>query len=152
MKATRLITIILLILLFIFLSPSSAQNINVHEMIGEKISTVISKYGKPAHRDKSNPAMECIFYKSKSHQLVFVANKKGVFQAEGCKRFTNKRTAEKELRKIITACNRKGYSTDTVNVSEFNIHKKGVRFNVMLMENNFSKKYEVKIKANKYEG
>lgn len=152
MKASRLIIIILLILLFIFLSPSSAQDINVYEMIGEKISTVISKYGKPAHRDQSNPAMECVFYKTKSHQLVFVADPKGVFQAEGCKKYSNLSSAQKELNKIVSNCIRSGYTTDTLNVSEYNIRKKGVKFNLMLFENNYSKKYEVKIKANKYEG
>jgi hypothetical protein len=151
MKTREIITIILLFLLFFFLSPSSAQNLNVYELIGEKLSAVTAKFGKPVHQDKSNPAMECVFYKTKTFQMVFVANQQGVFQAEGCKSFDSKSAAVKELNNLVKDCNRSGYITDTLNVSEYNVHKKGVKFNLSLMENNFSKKYEVKIKANKSE-
>ena len=151
MKTRNIIVLIVLFLLIFLLTPSSAQSLEVYELIGQKMSTVIDKFGKPAHQDKSNPSMECVFYKTKTYQMVFVANQKGVFQAEGCKSFDSKSSALKELNDIVKDCNRGGYETDTVNVSEYNIRKKGIKFNLSLMENNFSKKYEVKIKANSSE-
>lgn len=151
MKTSRLFISLLIIFFFFLFTSTLAQNINVHEMLGKNLNQVISVYGKPAHQDRSNPAMECLFYKTEAYQMVFVANKEGVFQAEGCKTFNSKTAAENQLNKIISECLSKGFETDTLNASEFNVHKPGVKMILSIFENNYSQKYEVKVKANKSE-
>lgn len=149
MKITRLLIILLFIILFFLFLPSYAQDINVQEMIGKKLDTVIKTYGKPVHQDRSNPSMECIFYKSNVYQMVFVANQEGVFQAEGSKAFNSNSSAQKALHDLLAKCQSQDYKTDTINVAEFNLNKPGVRMNISVFENTYSKKYEVKVKANK---
>ena len=140
---------ILIVPLLFFASTNNAQDIKVHEMIGKTVDQVIANYGKPAHQDRSNPAMECVFYKTKKHQIVFVANESGVFQAEGSNYYNSKSSAEKAMSKLIAKCVKGGFTSDTLNVAEFNLHKTGIDMNLSLFENTYSKKYELKVKANK---
>ena len=128
-----------------------SQNLNVHDMIGENLDVVIKTFGKPAHQDRANKAMECMFYKTKNYQMVFVANEEGVYQAEGSNSVTSKSSAEGIINDFLKDCKDKGFIIDTLNVSEFNLKKPGVKMNISLFENTFSAKYEVKVKANRSE-
>ncbi|MBN1301860.1 MAG: hypothetical protein JW995_11655 [Melioribacteraceae bacterium] len=140
--------IVLLSSILFLTAAITAQELHVHEFIGRSMKDVISKFGKPAHHDRSNPSMECVFYKTKTFQMVFVANKEGVFQAEGTKCFNSRSSAEKEISKLLKDSMGTGYSVDTLNVAEFELRKSGIKFNLLLFENNYSKKYEIKVKAN----
>lgn len=139
----------LLILLTLLLFPQQllSQKHHVEEMIGKKLSEVTAVYGKPVHQDKSNPAMICVFYQNQTEQKTFVANQSGVFQAEVNLKFDNKSKANQMISDYISQCQKNGFVSDTLNVNEFNISKTGTRVNLSLFENNYSKKYEVKIKA-----
>ena len=66
---------------------SIAQDISVHNFIGKSQKDVVKKYGKPVHKDNSNPEMICSFYKSGSNTMIFVADKKGIYQAEASKSY-----------------------------------------------------------------
>ena len=109
---------ILTVPLLLFTTAHYAQDIKVHEMIGKTIDQVIANYGEPAHQDRSNRAMECVFYKTKKHQIVFVANEGGVFQAEGSNYYSSKSSARKAMNKLISECIETGFSSDTLNVAE----------------------------------
>ncbi|MFZ1290610.1 MAG: hypothetical protein WAR79_11005 [Melioribacteraceae bacterium] len=133
-------------------STNISQNLKVYQIIGKKIDFVISKFGKPVHQDRSNPNMQCIFYKTKTSQSVFVSDNEGIFQAECSHYYDKKNSAKDELNIFIAKCKNEGYEIDTVNISEYNLNKPGVKVNVVLFENNFSQKYEIKVKANKSVG
>lgn len=133
-------------------SPNISQNLKVYQIIGKKIDFVISKFGKPAHQDRSNPNMQCIFYKTNNSQSVFVSDNEGVFQAECSYNYSSKSSANVELNNFLTKCKNEGYEIDTINSAEYDLSSSGVKINATLFENNFSKKYEIKVKANKSVG
>lgn len=143
---------LLLLLFFIPLASINSQDLNTFNMIGKKLSTVISDYGKPVHHDKSNAEMECIFYKKKNYQMVFVANQKEVYQVHGFKIYNDKNSAHKTMNKLLADCSKQGYKIDTLNVSEFDMRGKNIEVNISLFENPHSHKYEIKIDAFKREG
>lgn len=91
-KKTNKVKIFLLLLII----PTSllAQDKPIYDLIGEKISKVSAAFGKPTYHDKSSPAMECIFYKSKTNRMVFVGNKDGIYQAEMCTTITEQGSAK----------------------------------------------------------
>ena len=120
-------------------------------MIGENLNTVVRKYGKPVHHDKSNLAMECIFYKTKTYQMAFVADKNGVYQVHGFNIFDDKQNALSTMNKVLNSCSKKGFVTDTVNVSEFDLRAKNIEVKLSLFENPHSKKYEIKVDGFKRE-
>jgi len=152
MKTSWLAKVLLFLLLNLFSIQLHSQDLAVYKMIGKNINQVISKYGKPGHQDRSNPSMECIFYKTKTSQKVFVASTEGVFQAEGSFCFTNKSKAIKSLNNIVTETESNGFTVDTLNAFEYILYRNGAKVNLSLFENSFSNKYEVKIKANKTMG
>ncbi|MBI1931712.1 MAG: hypothetical protein HYS24_04180 [Ignavibacteriales bacterium] len=132
--------------------PNNSQNLKIYQIIGKKMDYVVSYFGKPAHQDRSNKEMQCVFYKTDNSQSVFVANKAEVFQAECSKTFDSKSAADNELISLIKGCKNEGYEIDTLNISEYNMNIPRIKINVSLFENNFSKKYEIKVKANKSVG
>lgn len=153
MKTSWLVKIILFILLLPILTIKvHSQDMAVYKMIGKSINEVISTYGKPVHQDKSNPAMVCIFYKTKTTQKVFVADNKKVFQAEGSFCYTNKTKAMNSLLNLVTDTENKGFTVDTLNSSEYILYRNSAKVNLSLFENTFSNKYEVKVKAQKTMG
>jgi len=148
MQTARLVQLILIISFVISPLKIAAQDVNVSKLIGIKLETAISKLGKPSHQDRSNKDMECVFYKSQTHQIILVANKSGIYQAEGMKFYNSKESSLKLLESILKESLEAGYTVDTVNASEYKIDRKGAEANVMLLENPSSKKFEVRIKAN----
>lgn len=143
------ISIGVLLFLFLLFQPITtiAQNIKVFNFIGKPLSSVVNEYGKPAHQDKSNPEMECVFYKTPTLQLVFVTNTKGIFQAEATKGYGSKSLAIKDLDEIISSSINHGFVSDTLSTTEFQIHQEGVSAEICLFENVGSQKFEVRVKA-----
>ena len=141
-----------LFLLFLFPFFIIAQDINVHNMIGKTQNDVINKYGKPVHRDKSNPAMDCMFYKTKNKRLTFVADQDGVFQAEANASYSNEKQARNALNEFITGSISTSFIVDTVSTEDFTLNKEGVNVELQLCENKMTKKYEIRVKAHRTGG
>ncbi|MCJ7555181.1 MAG: hypothetical protein MUO34_15015 [Ignavibacteriaceae bacterium] len=148
MKAVSIISLTIIILLTLSVY---AQDINVHTVIGKNQSEVVKKFGNPVHKDDSNQAMVCMFYKSNNRTMVFVADKDGVYQAEASAFFENEQTARNKMDEFISESIKNEFSADTVSVSDFCLYKKGVKVDLQLSENKISKKYEIKVKANRTE-
>lgn len=137
---------------FIFFSVSIfAQNIQVHEMIGKKQSDVIKKYGNPVHKDNSDPSMMCMFYKTNISTMIFVADASGIYQIEATKTLDTEIETRKEIDKFIRSSFENGFTIDSVTTSDFHLHKKGTKVDLQMNENKLSKKFDIKVKANKVE-
>lgn len=136
---------------FIFSGISRSQDIGVHYLIGKKQNDVIKKFGNPAHRDNSNPDMACMFYKSSSRTMVFVSDKDGVYQAEATITYDTEQGAQKTIDDFISVSVSDGFRTDTVTVNDFKFHHTGVNVELHLSENKISKKFEIRVKANRTE-
>jgi len=150
MKLSRIFCL-LIFLLLCNAYLTKAQDLNVHYMIGKKQSAVIKKYGDPAHRDDSNPEMLCMFYKNKLNTMIFVANKKEVYQSEALKTYSTKNDAVKELDACIAGSLSNGFAIDSVTTSDFRLQKQGVKADLQMIENKLSQKFEIKVKARKTE-
>ena len=135
--------------LFIITGFCFAQDINVHNYIGKNRSEVIKKYGNPVHQDDSNPSMVCMFYKSNSNSMIFVSNKDGIYQAEASASYNNEKEARSNLDDFISGSLSKGYAVDTVTTSDFHLSKTGVKVDLQMAENKLSKKFDIRVKANK---
>ena len=138
-------------LLFLFVHPALSQETSVCNLIGKDVNNVIKTFGKPLHTDKSNPTMQCVYYQSSKARMAFVADKSGVYQIQQDYYYNSKDAAAKAINNFISNCYSKSMQVDTVNVSEFKIYGSGIRVNLTLFENNFSKKYEVQLKADRSE-
>ena len=149
MKALKIILTLLLI--FFISTLLFSQDIKVHNMISKKQSEVINIYGQPAHKDNSNPAMMCMFYKRDGNSYIFVSNKEGVYQAEATEIYDSEKSARKDVDDFISESLSDGYSVDTISVSDFHLDKPGVKADLQMSENKISKKYEIRVKANRTE-
>jgi hypothetical protein len=136
-------------MLFPFLVYS--QSIEVHNLIGKPRSEVIKKYGNPVHKDESNPAMICMFYKSKTTSMIFVSDKNGVYQAEATKSCDDQKNARSDIDSFISNSVKNGFTVDTVSVNDFELQKKGAKVDLQLSENKIAKNYEIRVKANRTE-
>jgi hypothetical protein len=85
-----------------FASISTAQSIDVHNLLGKSQKEVIKKYGNPVHKDNSNPSMQCMFYKNNTSTMIFVADKKGVYQVEATKSFDTESEARSNIDSFIS--------------------------------------------------
>jgi hypothetical protein len=126
-----------------------AQDINVHNCIGKSRSEVIKKYGKPVHQDDSNPSMICMFYKSNSNSMIFVSDADGIYQAEASASYNNEKAARSVLDDFISGSLSNGFTVDTVTTSDFNLNKTGVKVDLQMAENKLSKKFDIRVKANR---
>jgi hypothetical protein len=151
MQTAKLLSLLLIISFLLIPRSLTAQDVNVTKLIGKNLDSAVKQLGKPQHQDRSNKEMECVFYKSKTHQIILVANKNGIYQAEAMKRYDDRQSALKLLNSIVKESLNAGCNVDTVNASEYNLDKKGCEANIMLLENPSSKKFEVRIKANSRE-
>lgn len=148
---TQRILIAIFFQLFLFSHFSNSQDIGVHNFIGKKQNDVIKQYGNPAHKDNSNPAMLCMFYKTKSSSMIFVADGNGIYQAEATKMFDKENTAQSEIDSFISNSIKSGFNVDTVTTSDFHLRKKGAKVDLQISENKLSNKFEIRVKANKVE-
>ena len=144
---------IFLYFLLILLSSSliHSQSIEVHNYIGKSRSEVIKKYGNPVHQDNSNPAMMCMFFKSKTGSMIFVSDKKGVYQAEATKSYDTQKDARSDLDSFISNSVTNGFAVDTVSTNDFELHRKGTKVDLQLSENKIAKNFEIRVKANRTE-
>jgi hypothetical protein len=149
MKSLLLRTVFIAALIY----PQSiySQKTSICETIGKNLNAVIKQYGKPVHHDKSDPNFECVFYQSKSTRMVFIADKTGVYQIQADYYFTSKAEADKAMDGFMNDCTAKNMLIDTVKVNEYKITTHGVKMNFTLFENSYTKKYEIKFKADKSE-
>jgi hypothetical protein len=127
------------------------QNIQVHEMIGKKLNEVVKKYGDPIHKDNSNPSMLCMYYKTNISSMIFVADESGVYQAEATKIFDTENGVRKEIDLFISKSIESAFSVDTVTTSDFHLHKKGTKVDLQMSENKLTKKFDIRVKANRVE-
>lgn len=129
----------------------SAQDISVHEFIGKTRNDVIKKYGNPAHQDNSDPNMMCMFYQTKTTRMIFVSNKKGIYQSEA----TINYGTEAKARNVVDDCIRSsfadGFKVDTVSVNDFQLYKSGIKAALQMSENKITKSFDVSVKANRSE-
>ena len=151
MKAMKIVPAVLVLLSFLFAGNTSAQDLGIYKFIDKPMSQVIQHYGKPAHQDNSNPAMVCAFYQTKTYRYVFVSNQNGVFQVEGNISFSSNSSAASAISKLISELQTEGFESDTVGTGDYNLSGPNVKMDLTLFENSYSKKYEVRIKANKSE-
>jgi hypothetical protein len=116
-------------------------------MIGKKQNEVIKTYGNPVHKDASNPAMICMFYKSNVGTMIFVSDKDGIYQAEATKTFKNENLARTEIDLFISNSIENGFDIDTVTVNDFNIHKKGNKVELQLSDNKLTNSFDIRVTA-----
>ena len=152
MKTSRFFIIIIFLFVTNYSSQIYSQDLEIYTMIGKNINTVIKTYGKPVHQDRTNPQMECVFYKTKTTQKTFVANTEGVFQAEGSFCFNDLSTARNSLDDIISMSKNQNYSVDTLNTDNFILYGNNSKVELSVFDNSLSKKYELKVKAQKSQG
>lgn len=148
MKAYKFLFISFILIL---ISDLSAQDIEINTVIGKKQSDVVKKFGNPVHKDVSNPDMVCMFYKANNRNMVFVADREGVYQAEATATFENEQSARSKINDFISSSISDEYTIDTISVTDFHLHKKGVKVDLQLTENKISKKFEIRVKANRTE-
>ncbi|MEG8946239.1 hypothetical protein [Rosettibacter firmus] len=135
--------------LFFFQGLLYSQDISLCQFIGKNSQEVIKKFGKPLHHDKSNPYMECIYYQTKNSRMAFIADKEGVYQIQVDFMYNSEKEAKNALSNFLTECGKQNMKIDTLNVGDFKIQGPGVRMNLTLFENAYSKKYEIKFKADR---
>lgn len=146
------IKLISLLIVFTLISIKvHSQDFNVHTLIGKSQSDVIKKYGTPVHKDNSEPSMVCMFYKNATRTMVFVADRDGVYQAEATIINNNEQSARKQIDEIISSSQTIDFVTDTISLSDFRLHKTGVKADLQLFENKLTGKYEIRVKANRTE-
>jgi hypothetical protein len=126
-----------------------AQDIEVHKLIGKSKSDVIKKYGNPVHQDDSNPAMICMFYKSSTKSMIFVSDKDGVYQAEATATYKREKDAHSVIDDFISGSISDGYAVDSVTTLDFHLQKTGVKVDLQISENKLSKKFDIRVKANR---
>jgi hypothetical protein len=146
---TRCIFFISFLTLILIPFTIFAQDIEVHKLIGKSKSDVIKKYGNPVHQDNSNPAMVCMFYKSSTKNMIFVSNKDGVYQAEATASYNNEKDARSAIDDFISGSTSDGYAVDSVTTSDFHLQTTGVKVDLQISENKLSKKFDIRVKANR---
>jgi len=146
------IFLLMIILLLLLSGRLIAQDLNVYNMIGKKLTHVIKVYGNPIHQDKSNPAMVCTFYKGNNGTMSFVSDKNGVYQAETYKSYSSSGAARSEINKSIAKAISGGFKCDTVSINDFQLIKSGVRSTLQVNDNKITHKTDVHAKAVRTEG
>jgi len=148
---TRKVFFVSFFLMCLFPILLSAQDISVHKFIGKTKADVIKKYGNPVHQDNSNPDMMCMFYQTKTNRMIFVSDKKVVYQSESTANFDSESNARKAIDELIKNSVVDGFAVDSVSTNDFQIHKTGVKADVQMTENKITKNFDVSVKAHKSE-
>lgn len=151
MKITK-IFLLVFILVYLLSGRLIAQDIDVHNMVGKKLTTIIKKYGDPIHQDKSNPAMICTFYKTNDGSMTFVSDNEGVYQAESYKSYKSQSDARSEIDNCISKAISNGFSCDTVSIDDFQLSKPGVKSTLQINKNKITNKTDLHAKAVRTEG
>jgi len=138
-------------LVCLFTAFLSAQDISVHKFIGKTKSDVIKKYGNPVHQDNSNPDMLCMFYQTKTNRMIFVSDKKEVYQSEATVNYENESKARSVVDEFIIGSVADGFVVDTISTNDFQLHKPGVKADLQISENRITKNFDVSVKAHSSE-
>jgi hypothetical protein len=125
------------------------SQLDVQNYIGKSQKELIKFMGKPVYTDDSNKSMVMMFYKSPVSSKSFVADEDGIYQAEATQSFDSEKTGRAALNRYISDMVNKGFSVDTVSVSEFLSEKPGVTCTFRYGLNNTSGKYEISISAHR---
>lgn len=149
MKTSKIYFTFFIIVYILSAAILSAQDIFAYKMIGKPRTEVVQKYGKPVHIDKTDPSMVCMFYQRNNDRMVFVSDQNSVFQVEVSKAYASESGAMNELHKLLAEAAGENFTTDTLSVSEYKLHKTNVDFSVVLMHNANLSKHEVRVKANR---
>lgn len=145
--------VILQIILGVLAFPTEIYSqCDMHNYIGKSRAELIKSLGKPAYVDDSDKSMVMIFYKSPGMNKSFVADQKGIYQAEATQSFNSEKSCKTALNKYISDMINKGFTVDTVSVSEFQSTKSGVSCDFRYGLNSITKKYEISFSAHRKEG
>ncbi len=140
------------IISLIFTISLQSQELNMHTFIGYSANQIVSRMGKPVHKDESNPSMICYFYKTSSTRYVFVSNSKGVYQAEACLSFKYEKDAKKSINRLIQNCLQdEGFTSDTLSTNSYCVHNSKVKVEVSSSENGVTNMFDLRIKATRRE-
>lgn len=125
---------------------------DMHNYIGKSRAQLIKALGKPAYIDDSNKSMVMIFYKSQDMSKSFVADGKGIYQAEATQTFDSERSCKSALNKYISDMVKKGFEVDTISASKYQSTKAGILCDFRYGQNSHTKKYEISFSAHRREG
>jgi hypothetical protein len=151
MRITKIFYLVLVMIYFLS-CRLIAQDINIHTMVGKKLTEVIKKFGNPVHQDKSNPEMVCSFYKGDAGSMTFVSDNNGVYQAEAYKSYKTQGEARNEIDDCISKSISNGFSCDTVSIDDFQLIKPGVKGTLQINKNKITNKVDLHAKAVRTEG
>jgi hypothetical protein len=151
MKVTKII-LLALVLLYLLSGRLIAQDIDIHNMVGKKLSEVTKKYGKPIHQDKTNPDMVCTFYKDADGSMTFVSDNNGIYQAETYKSYNTQGEARKDIDNCISKAISGGFVCDTVSIDDFQLSKPRVKSTLQIIKNKITNKTDLHAKAVRTEG
>ena len=143
-----MLQIVFFIIAFPYLMYSQ---LDMQNYIGKSRTELIDFLGKPVYTDDSNPSMVMMFYKSMVSEKSFVADEKNIFQAEATQSFDSEKSCKAALNGYISDLVNKGYSVDTISVSEFQSEKPGVTCSFHYGLNQTINKYEISVSAHKKE-
>lgn len=128
-----------------------SQSIDVHNFIGKPRNEVVKKFGNPVHKDESNPDMICMFYKGKTGSMIFVSDRKVVYQAEATQMMNTEDDARNKVSSFITESIANGFEVDTISVNDYQLQKPGTKVDLQCYENKISKNFELRVKARRTE-
>lgn len=147
-KYLQVLQIMLGVLLF---SPQIFSQLDVQNYISKTRSQLIKSLGKPVYTDDSNKSMVMIFYKSDISSKSFVADEKGIYQAEATQSYNTEKSCRAALNGYIGDMVSKGFKVDTLAVDEFQSDKPGVTCTISFRLNSLTKKYEISVSAHRRE-
>ena len=81
--------------------------------------------------------------------MIFVSDAEGIYQAEASASYNNEKDARWSVDAFISGSLSNGFTVDTVTTSDFNLSKSGVKVDLQIAENKLSKKFDIRVKANK---
>ncbi len=147
-KYLQVLQIILGVLIF---SSEIFSQLDVQNYISKSRSQLIKSLGKPVYTDDSNKSMVMIFYKSDISSKSFVANEKGIYQAEATQSYDTEKSCRAALNGYLGNMVSKGFTVDTLGTDEFQSDKPGVTCTISSRLNSLTGKYEISVSAHKRE-
>ena len=126
--------------------------LDVQNYISKSRSQLIKSLGKPVYTDDSNKSMVMMFYKSSAVSKSFVADEKGIFQAEATQSYDTEKSCRAALNGYVGDMVSKGFTVDTLSANEFQSNKPGVTCSVRWGLNSTTNKYEISVSAHRKEG
>lgn len=79
--------------------------------------------------------------------MTFVSDENSIFQADVLVFYENKNAAKTELNKVVSQANQQSFAADTLSSTEFKLKKEDVAFDIAMVQDPNSMKYEISIHA-----